>query len=332
MSSSDMVFTKHVSLADWIDAINRDPDKGVLSSIKVKHRIDTPVGMRDGDEVYGTIIAQGKPWSAKELAAQIKGRCEVFSQALPGHQTFKVYGYHGQDEPTSFHHINAEGRASGHDGVSEDASPKGMAMQGMRMGDGVVNRAFQMHDQLWQVSKHLMAEMKIDRDEWRSEARDGFKIINEMVQQQVKDNHVQKMEELKFQRATGEREKLMIMLPALLRFITKDKDLIPDGMGDTAILTSAANAIRKMDKSQQTATMTQLVGVSPELAMILGSRLGELTEQLEREDKARVLLSQGRTAEQAERDEQLAKEILARANGDASALSVVQVQSDEERH
>ena len=67
----------------------------------------------------------------------------------------------------------------------------------------------------------------------------------------------------------------MIMLPALLRFITKDKDLIPDGMGDTAILTSAANAIRKMDKSQQTATMTQLVGVSPELAMILGSRLGE---------------------------------------------------------
>ena len=145
-------------------------------------------------------------------------------------------------------------------------------------------------------------------------------------------NHVQKMEELKFQRSTGEREKLMIMLPALLRFITKDKDIIPDGMGDTAILTAAANAIRKMDKGQQTATMTQLVGVSPELAMILGSRLGELTEQLEREDQARILLSQGRTADQVERDAQLAKEILARANGDASALSVVQVGSDEERH
>ena len=46
-----------------------------------------------------------------------------------------MYGYHGQEEPTSFHHINAEGRASGHDGVSEDASPKGMAMQGM-LSDG----------------------------------------------------------------------------------------------------------------------------------------------------------------------------------------------------
>ena len=42
----------------------------------------------------------------------------------------------------------------------------------------------------------------------------------------MRKEYEQKMEELKFQRSTGEREKLMIMLPALLRFITKDKDII----------------------------------------------------------------------------------------------------------
>jgi hypothetical protein len=315
--TSALHFDRKVSLEDWIDGVNRDADKGVLTAIRVKHRVETPVGVRDGDEVFGTMIVTGKPWSPKELAAQIKGRCEVFAQELPGTQTFKVFGYHGQDEATSFHHISAHGRTLDMSGVSEDATPRGMAMQGMRMGDAVVTRVFTMHDQLWNVSKHLMAELKEDRDEWRKEARDGFEVVNKLIQQKINDNHAHRMEELKYQRNTHTIQKLVALLPALLRHITKNKDLIPDGMADTAILETAARAIHQMDASQKSATMTSLVGISPELAMILGQRLQELTTKIEREDEALALLSQAKTADEKAADEKMAKEILEMSAGGA---------------
>ncbi len=263
-----------------------------------------------GDEVVGRVFAQGKAWSPKEEASLILGKCQVYSQELRGVQTFKVQAYYGSPQASAFHYISTNGRIAAGLGETEEPNPRGMAAQGMRMGDIVVNRAFAMFDRLWQVNEHLLTQYERERDHYQTEFRAAEGIIHTMIREKIQESHAQKMRELEFERGTVERQKILSFLPAMLRHLTGDKNIVPEDLANTSILESAALAIRKMPKDKAEEVMTKLAGVSPELVMVLGSRLGEITKRQEEEEEAVRLLAKARTEDEKERDRELATEIL----------------------
>ena len=301
---------KQVTLEDWLKSISHSEDHGVLTAVKAHHWVQANGGFAQGPEIVGRQYQQDKSWSPKEEAALIRGRCQQFSQELPGTQTFRLYAYFGQEEAAAFHHISCNGRAMMEGGLTETPDARGMTTQGMAMGNLVVSRSFGMQSETWKMMVFLMTELKGERDFYAKEARDGATIVNEMMREKVLENHKQRMAELQFQRATGERAKLIQLLPAILRYLTKGKEMIPEGMADTAILKSAATIIRKMPDDDKIKTLSAL---PPELMMILGDRLQELSTEQEKEEAAIELLSKAKTAEDAESDRSLAEEILTRA-------------------
>lgn len=305
-----MTFPRQSSLEDWLSSVSTNPELGVLSAVKVQHLIMSEAGgMQLGDEVVGRTFAVGKKWSAKDEAALIQGKCNVFSQALRGEQTFKVFAYYGREEPGAFHHINASGRLLNREGETEDASPRGMAAQGMRMGDTVVNRSFGMMDRLWQVNEHLMTTLERQRDHYETRALEAETLVLGFIREKVQLSHSERLTEMRYERTTLLLNKAITLLPALMRHIT-GKDLVGDAVGDTAILESVALAIRQMTPDAKQDTMTKLAGVSPELMMVLAPRLSELSEKQEKEEEAARLLAQVRTEDQKAADAQLAAEAI----------------------
>jgi hypothetical protein len=303
---------RKVTLEDWLKSISHDGDKGVLTAVKAHHWIQTPSGFSKGEEIAGCAFHPDKTWSPKEVAALIRGKCQTFSQELPGTQTFRLYAYFGQDEAGAHHHISCAGRTSMEGGLTEPPDARGMNSAGMRWGEIVVSRAFGMQTETWNMTKFLLTELKEDRDYWAKEARDGHTIVMQLVREKMEDNHKQKMAELLFQRTTAERAKLIGMLPAFIRFFTKNQNIIPEGMADTAILETAAQWIRKLPKEEQVKAMSAF---PQELMIIVGDRLLEISSRQEKEEEQLVLLSKAKTAEDAASDRSLAESILERAMG-----------------
>ncbi len=304
-------FDKKVTLEEWLADANRNAEAGVLTVVRVKHMgFDEQGNTHLGEEVIGRIFAQGKAWSPKEEAALILGRCKTWSQEMRGEQTFKVQAYYGQDEPSASFHFSVTGKTMTAGGVTEEPTARGQAAQGMRMADLVVSRAFHLLDRLQGVQEHLMVELREDRNFWHQEARDAETIIRDRMREEATQVAGQKMKMLEFERSTLERQKLMTFLPALLRHLTGDRNIIPEGLADTSILESAALAIRKMPPEQQQETMTKLAGVSPELVMVLAGRLKEIGDRQEKEEEAAHLLAAARTEEEKANDIALAQEAM----------------------
>ena len=315
------MFSSAISFEEWITQANHSPELGVLSAIRINHVSYSEQGVSViGDEVASARFEQGKMWAAKEVAAFLQGKCQVYAQNLRGTQTFKVFAFYGQEEPTNFHFITATGRGIS-EGETFEANERGQRAQGMAMGNMVVQRAFDMQTKLWAVAESLLTRYYNDANHYHEESRRSETIILELVREKVSENHTQKMRELEYERSTSERQKFITLLPALIRHITGDRSIVPDSVADTAILETAALAIRKMPPEQQTAVMTQLVGVSSELAMILGGRLQEIGEKQRREEEALRLLAQSKSKEDLEKDESLAKELLGLVNGSVPALN-----------
>lgn len=306
-----MAFETKVTLEDWLTAANRDAEHGVLTAVRCNHVIVSESGqMERGDEIVGRIFAQGKAWSAKEEAALILGKCQIYAQELRGVQTFKLFAYYGQEEPKAFHYVTATGRTRAAMGETEDASPRGQTSQGMRMADLVVNKAFAMIDRNWQVTEHLMSVLERERNYYHGQFREAEGLVHEFLREKIEQSGADKMKALEFERASGERMKFLTMLPAFLRHLTGDKNIVPEDLANTSILETAALVIRKMSKNEQLDTMTKLAGVSPELAMVLGGRIQEITQRQERDEEAVKMLAAVKTEEAKEADRALAAEAL----------------------
>lgn len=304
------MFERKVSLEEWLRDADHAPELGVLTAVKAHHMIVSESGRYErGDEVDGRVFEQGKAWSPKEEASRILGKCAVYAQGLRGVQTFKLFAFYGQAEPTAFHHVTVSGK-SGEMGETEDASPRGALAQAMRQGDGVVNRAFGMFDRLWQVNEHLLTKYETERNYYHQQFREAEGVIIGMVREKIAESHSQRMKEMEFERSTNERNKFIAFLPAMIRHITGGKEVIPDGLADSSILETAAEVIRKMPDDQKTETMTKLAGVSPELAMVLGARLTAIIERQNRDEEAIRLLSAVKTEEQKARDREIADEAM----------------------
>jgi hypothetical protein len=286
-------FERRVTLSEWIDTISRDPDRGILTAISCKHLVGGPYGTQTGDEVGGLTFVQGKPWDVKETALFFQSRCQTYAQDLPGTQRFKLFAYFGSPEPAAFFHIEVTGRTLYEHGETEEATDRGSRGQGMRLTELIVGKTFSKDNELWNMAKILLTEMKQDRDEHRQEARESFGIIKELLQEKIANVHEQKMKELEFERSTQERKKLILLLPAIVNFVT-GKKIMGEGNADTAILQTAAEVIRKLPPADKTRALEMM---PPELAIVMGARLKELADQQEVEEQATRLLASANTAD-----------------------------------
>jgi hypothetical protein len=317
MTTTGIGVEREVTLEDWLTAITHDTEHGVLTALKVHHWVQGPNGYIQGDEVDGRIFQPDRAIVVKEEAARMRGKCQIYAQGLGGEQTFKFFAYFGQEQPGAHFHLNASGRKALANGLTEFPDQKGMNGQGMRMGEIAVQQSFTMIREMFNVSKHLMAELKEDRDWQAKENREAQTACMTLIREQITNNHAQRMTELQFERSTAERQKLMTLLPAMLRFVFKDKSFISEGMGDTAIIEAVALEIRKMPREQQIQTMSAL---PQSFMIILGERIAEITKRQEAEEEQIRQLAKAKSADEQASDKLLAEQILAQAlNGAAQS-------------
>jgi hypothetical protein len=297
-------FRKRVTIEEWLDAAGKNTEKGVLSAINCYHMMHGRESWVKGDEVAGIQFAQGKAWSPKEVADQIRGQAEVYSQDLRGIQTFKIFAYYGQAESSAFFHFEVTGRTAHEHGETEGADERGMRGQGQRLLELAFQTTYKERQETWNMMKHLAAEMKAQLDDMRDRALDAEGNVIKLIQQKIQDNNEHDMRVREFMRSTEERKKLILLLPAIINRIT-GKQLISDNAADTSILEAVAQHLRTMPKEKQ----QEALGMMPtELVMILGGRLKEISDRQEAEESALRLLAEANKGDAKSHDMILASE------------------------
>lgn len=281
-----------LSLEHFVLAAATDPDRGVLVAINCYHL----VGNQLGNEIHGVTFEAGRVWDpktgSKAVAEVIRGKAEVFAQDLPGVQTFKVQAYYegsGQ-EPKGFYHFNVSSLAEFPNGMTEDATPRGLTQQGMRWGEAIVQRTFGMQQLLFEHQQALTRDLREDRDEYRREARESFGIIRELLQERITSQHEMRMNELRFQRETEERKKLITFLPAMINTVMGRK-VFDLNAADTATVESVAMHVAKMSDEDRAKLFQQL---PPELSAALLPRISEIVTRQAREASGENLLKEGK--------------------------------------
>lgn len=281
-----------LTLEHFVLAAATDPDRGVLVAINCYHL----VGNQLGNEIHGVTFEPGRSWDpktgSKQVAEVIRGKAEVFAQDLPGVQTFKVQCYYegtGQ-EPKGFYHFNVSSLAEFPNGMTEDATPRGLTQQGMRWGEAIVQRTFGMQQLLFETQQALTRELREDRDEYRREARESFGIIREMLQQQLTQRDEARMAEMRFQRETEERKKLITFIPAVVNTVLGRK-VFDLNAADTATIESVALHISKMSDADR---QKLFAAIPPELSAVILPRITEIVAAKTREEGGEALLKEAK--------------------------------------
>jgi hypothetical protein len=298
-------FERDVTLEEWITSANADPDHGgPLTMLRASHMRYGEGGAADlGEEIAGRRYEPGRGWSPKEEAELFLKKANTYAQGLPGIQRFKIQAYYNNSpEPSASFHFTSKGKMAAGHGETEEPNARGAMAQGMRMGEMVVAGAFRERSEIMSAYQYLMGNVQQENENLRKRAFDAEELALQLIRERAVADHDHRMTELKYERGTMLQQKIVTLLPALIRTITGNNDIIPESTADTAILESVALAIRKMPKDQQLDTMTKIVGVSPELAQVLGPRLQEIAARQEAEEIAAKELAKEKSAERVAED------------------------------
>lgn len=305
-------FSRDVTLEEWISAANADPERGgPLTLIRAMHLAYGESGETMlGEEIAGRRYEPGRSFSAKEEAEFFLRKAQNFSQGLRGTQTFKIQAfYNGSAEPSTSFHVTARGKGMAH-GETEEPNERGTKAQGMRLTEQIVQGTFRERERILSAHENLANRLASENDELRSRALDAERLALELIRKEAINLHEQRMTELRFERGTQLQQKIMTFLPAILRQVTGDKDIIPESMADTAILESVVLHMRKMPQDRKLEVMTAIVGVSPELAQVLAPRLAQIESKQEAEEEAAKALAKARAADAQDEDKAAALELL----------------------
>ena len=247
-------FSRDVTLEEWISAANADPERGgPLTLIRAMHLAYGESGETMlGEEIAGRRYEPGRSFSAKEEAEFFLRKAQNFSQGLRGTQTFKIQAfYNGSAEPSTSFHVTARGKGMAH-GETEEPNERGTKAQGMRLTEQIVQGTFRERERILSAHENLANRLASENDELRSRALDAERLALELIRKEAINLHEQRMTELRFERGTQLQQKIMTFLPAILRQVTGDKDIIPESMADTAILESVVLHMRKMPQRSKT--------------------------------------------------------------------------------
>ena len=233
------------SLAKWIDEALTDTDKdGPITAIALVHMLG-----QQRQELHMVKLGSTSNTSGEALEKLLKGKAEAYAQDLDGVQTFALLAFYGKSNTEQaimpfkvLPQVNPETAGL----ATEPPTPEGRMQQRMRWDDALQMQVYRRQQVMDDHSIRVMERMDsmLGRAQSMNESlmrenMEAFTIIKEMLNERALGQHNRQMEQLQFQRATEERQKLLKFAPVLINTIL-GKEIFPQSTADTALIESIA--------------------------------------------------------------------------------------------
>jgi hypothetical protein len=254
------------SIEQWITERANDPDKeGALVALVLEHLVGSA-----GEVLHEKKVGQN-PLDIPATAKLIYDIAQTFCQDLTGNHLFRIQAfYDGNPQPQAKHIFAIAGQQDTEFLGQESPDQKGLLAHGLGYSSKTMElalRQMQLSNEIMNENARIMANTvsRLTAENFQAfEALKNFLVEREMA----KGNR--EFENLKYQRASAEREKYISMALPLLNQLTGRK-IVPTTTEDSQIIES----ISKLDGATLTKMLTALQS-EPALLATVASRLDEI--------------------------------------------------------
>jgi len=272
------------SLDSWIGEALQDTDKeGKCSMMSLVHMVG-----QQPKEIHTTKFGAGKSWNEVELATMFRGKATTYCQDLPGVQTFQLLAFYGaKTAPEAFMPfvVNVNSNEAFGGLGTESPTEQGMRAQDMRQREMMFQQVYRRQQIMDDYTLRLIEQQGRTIESVSRENREAYEIVKEVLMEKALNEHNRKMDQLKFERDTGERRKWMAWAPPLINTIL-GREIFPQSTADTALVESIAESLSEDD-------IMKLAGaIKPELMGPLAARMGSYMQKKQIEDQQLKQLSQ----------------------------------------
>lgn len=276
-----MAFTRK-SMDVWIREALADSDKdGKCTMLALVHM----VGIQQ-KEIHTTKFSGGRSWTEQDLATMFRGKAETYAQDIPGVQSFQLLAFYGERSSAEAFFPFIINIATDFGGLSTEApTDTGRLQQIMRREEMLIGQVYRRQQVMDDFTIRMMAQMGNTIETLTRENRDAFDIVKEMLMTRALDDHNRKMQQLQFERDSGERKKWMSWVPALANTIL-GREIFPQSTADTSLVESIADALTEQD-------IVKLAGsMKPELWGPLAARMQSYMQKKNEEERNLKQLSE----------------------------------------
>jgi hypothetical protein len=265
------------SIEQWIVERASDPDKeGALSCLMLEHLVGN-----SGDVLHEKKVGQN-PLDIPATSKLIYDIAQTFCQDLTGNHLFRIQAFYGENpQPQAKHIFAIAGQQDTEFLGQESPDQKGLLAHGL----GYSSRTMELSLRQMAMSNEIMNEnariMANTVSRLTAENFQAFEVLKNFLVEREMAKGNREFENLKYQRASAEREKYISMALPLLNQLT-GKKIVPTSTEDSSIM----ETISKLDA----ATLTKLLGAlqsEPALMATVASRLDEIVGSDGKSDHSR---------------------------------------------
>ena len=249
--------TSKKTFAQWIAGALDDPDKdGKLVLMSLMHlRGGTPV------EIHSMKFVDGENYNPETVANVFMGKAETDAQNLVGMQEYVLYPFYGAtNSPQGRYPLLIDGGGGEKfNGMStEGPDSRGQTQQAMRLTETIVKGTFGVLSSVQHSQHQHSEELARENRELRQENRDMLGFFKEILLEQTKLTHEQKLKEMEMAGNLEIKKGLMQALPVLTNQLT-GKEIFPQSSEDTALIEMIASNI----DPEQLAVVLKMSSINP---------------------------------------------------------------------
>lgn len=263
---------RRITLEQWIKDACEDADKGApltaLSLVFLK-------GI--GTEEVHTKEITG-PQNFRQLAEFFTTKACNYSQDLAGTASFRLLGFYGgKTEPQATHTFTTyEGEVTAGDKApwsKHDPTQQGLLAQLMKHNEQIMGN-------FTQVTQGMLG-MLMKRDEEHQKEKVEMNIImRDILLNLRKEEHTFKLEQLKYDRESTERQMIGRLAPSVLNYLT-GRDVVPVSHADSQIIEALALKIQPQDLQ----LLVAMGKITNEEALLLAQRFTAVRDEQEKRKK-----------------------------------------------
>lgn len=254
------------SIEQWITERANDPDKqGALTALTLEHLVGS-----SGEVLHEKKVGQN-PLNIPDTARLVFDIAQTFCQDLSGNHLFRIRAFYESDPQPQAQHIFAiAGQQDTEFLGQESPDQKGLLAHGL----GYSSRTMELALKQMALSNEIMNEnariMANTVSRLTAENFQAFEVLKNFLVERETAKGSRDFENLKYQRASAEREKYIAMALPLLNQLT-GKKIVPTSTEDSSIM----ETISKLDAGTLTKLLSALQG-EPALLATVASRLDEI--------------------------------------------------------
>lgn len=268
---------RRITLEQWIKDACEDADKGApltaLSLVFLK-------GI--GTEEVHTKEISG-PQNFRQLAEFFTTKACNYSQDLPGTASFRLLGFYGgKTEPQATHTFTTyEGEVTAGEKApwsKHEPSPQGLLAQLMKHNEQIMSSHVQ-------VTQGMLGMLMKRDEEHQKEKVEMNMIMRDILLNLRKEEHAFKLEQLKYERESTERQMLGRMAPALINHLT-GREVVPTNHADSQIIEALAMKIQPQDLQ----LLVAMGKITQQEALVLAQRFTAVRDEHEKRSKLQTTL------------------------------------------